>query len=139
PPFASYGVERENASSSPMVVVSRCAPTLISWLSFGASQHSPESPAAPRPRAPHGFQVLPREGYSCKHRRVFPRLHADVQNAAGLKLLQELDNQSFLVAVSSKLVGATQVKSKSTTKRHRQRELKTVLGKREVMVPHMAQ
>src|SRR5207247_9929564 len=115
PPFASYGVERENASSSPMVVVSRCAPTLISWLIFGASQHSPESPAAPRPRNPHGFQVLPREGYSRKHRRVFPRLHADVQNPAGLKLLQHLDDQSFLVAVSSKLVVVNPSKSTSTT------------------------
>src|SRR6266571_2324895 len=89
-------------------------------------------------RGPGGPRRLPGEGYSCKHRGVFPRLHADVQNAAGLKLLQELDDQSLLLAVSSKLIGGTQVKSKSTTKRHRQRELKTVLGKREVMVPNMA-
>src|SRR5438034_11007834 len=88
---------------------------------------------------PGGPRRLPGEGYSCKHRRVFPRLHADVQNAAGLKLLQELDDQSFLVAVRSKLVGAAHVKSKSTTQRHRQSELKTVLSKGEVMVPQMAQ
>src|SRR6185295_16214622 len=70
---------------------------------------------------------------------MFPRINADVQNAAGLQLLQELEDQTFLMSVPSKLAGGAQVKSKSPTQRHRQRDLETVFREREVMVPHMAQ
>src|SRR4030095_124172 len=83
--------------------------------------------------------ALPGQGNSGEYRGMFPRLHAEVQNAARLKLLQEREDQSFLVAASSKLVGGAQVKSKSTTQGHRQRELETVLSKRMVMIPYMAQ
>src|ERR1044071_5302215 len=43
------------------------------------------------------------------------------------------------MALSSELVRRTQIESKSTAQRHRQRDLKTVFGKRDVMVTDMAQ
>ena len=62
-----------------------------------------------------------------------------MQDAARLELLEELDHQSILFGVLSKLIRGTHVHRKPTGQRHRQRDLKTVIGKMAVIVSQVAQ